>query len=117
MVKQNLVKKKRGRPKGSKNKRKVLEPHIKGPNFERIQEAVRHIKESHRYKLKSRIEKDALDADQTYYFLYDLNSGDKYPEIIARFTVETEAELCTEFLNGIRKITKRKYEEKRVYIL
>lgn len=94
--------KKRGRPKGSKNKFKPIDPLAAS----RL-----------RYKLTSRIEKDALGADQCYYFIHDLKRGVAYPEIIARFTVETEAKLCTEFLNGTRKISKRMYEKKRICIL
>lgn len=109
-VQPNSAKRKRGRPKGSKNKRTVLSAHV--PNI-KIIETVARVK---RYILKSRIEKDVLDADQEYYFIYDLNKGVLYPEIIARFTVETEANLCVEFLNGIRKISKKEYNKKRIYI-
>lgn len=94
------VKRKRGRPKGSKNKP------IDVSASSRL-----------RYRLKSRIEKDALGADQCYYFIHDLKRGATYPEIIARFTVELEAKSCTEFLNGTRKISKRMYEKKRICVL
>ncbi len=120
VMKQDLVKKKRGRPKGSKNKRKVLDAHVPSPKHEEIVEAVKNLKgnlNGLRYKLKSRIEKDALSADQCYYFIYDLKRGATYPEIIARFTVELEARLCTEFLNGTRKISKRMYNKKRICVL
>ena len=122
MVKRNLVNKKRGRPKGSKNKRKVLSAHCEGSvSKDIIRQAV--ISDAFgptidsRYALKSRVEKNELDANQNYYFIYDLKRGDIYPEIIARFTVETEAKLCTEYLNGIRKISKKEYEKKRICIL
>ncbi len=112
MVKPSLIKRKRGRPKGSKNKCKVLNTPV--PNS-KIIEAVRNSKL--RYKLKSRIEKDALGADQCYYFIHDLKRGETYPEIIARFTVETEARLCTEFLNGTRRISKKMYNKKKICII
>ena len=133
MVKQNLVSKKRGRPKGSKNKRKVLSAHKEGsiPRAEitgviaGLNDALAYSKGdltrgtilNGRYKLKTRIEKNELDAAKEYYFIYDLNRGAVYPEIIARFTVETEAKLCVEFLNGVRKISKKEYEKKRICIL
>lgn len=106
MVKQSSNKKKRGRPKGSKNKitRTLAAP-------------ARRVSEHGRYKLKSRIEKDAMDADQTYYFIYDLNRGAMYPEIIARFTVETEANLCVEFLNETRTISKKEYAKKSICVI
>ena len=110
MVKRNLVSKKRGRPKGSKNK-----PYSKEDwtvKAEAISDSV-----NSRDSLKFRTEKNELDTDQDYYFIYDLKRGDIYPEIIARFTVETEAKLCTEYLNGIRKISKKEYEKKRICIL
>lgn len=136
MVKRNLINKKRGRPKGSKNKRKVLSAYASGTVSKiEIREAIHkaavkevvtssiggfeydHARENNRYVLKSRIENNELDADYEYHFIYDLTRGAIYPEIIARFTVETEAKLCTEFLNGIRKISKKEYEKKRICIL
>ena len=99
-----------GRPKGSKNK-KTVAPYSKQDwtnKAEALQSSVS------RYTLRSRVEKDALDADVMYYFIHDLNRGAIYSEIIARFTVETEAKLCVEFLNGIRKISKKEYHKKRL---
>ena len=120
MVKRNLVNKKRGRPKGSKNKPNInlefFTKRVGGTENQPIY-SVSTIPETIRYSLKSRTEKNELDADQDYYFIYDLNRGDIYPELIARFTVETEAKLCTEYLNGIRKISKKEYEKKRICIL
>ena len=115
-----MAKRKRGRPKGSKNKRIILPAHKEGRiSRDAVRLAIIVAKQNRetRYRLKSRIEKNELDADQEYYFLYDLNRGAIYPEIIARFTVETEAKLCVEFLNGIRKISKKEYEKKRINIL
>ncbi len=108
MVKQSTTKKRRGRPKGSKNR-------VKKPI--KLEAIPVTLSDSDRYTLRSRIEKDALDTDQTYYFIYDLNRGAIYPEIIARFTVETEAKLCVEFLNGTRKISRKEYNKKRVCVL
>lgn len=101
------IKRKRGRPKGSKNRPKLASP------------ACPITIEDHplkRYVLRSRVETDAMDAPIKYYFIYDLNRGAIYPEIIARFTVETEANLCVEFLNGIRKISDKEYNKKRIHI-
>ena len=115
MAKVNLVKRGRGRPKGSKNRRTVLSAHKEGSvSASEIRSVIENSKL--RYNLKTRIEKDTLDADIEYYFIYDLNRGAVYPEIIARFTVETEAKLCVEFLNGIRKISEKEYNKKRIYI-
>ena len=117
MVKRNLVKKKRGRPKGSKNKRKVLSAHIEGSVPRSVvAKAVLRLSKNDRYVLRSRIETDAIDAPIKYYFIFDIKKGDLYPEIIARFTVETEATLCVEFLNGIRKISEKEYNKKRLHI-
>jgi len=119
MVKQNSAKRKRGRPKGSKNKRSAsLIPCAKriGGSENHPVYSVSMIDPIKRYVLHSRIEKDVLEADQEYYFLYDLNRGAIYPEIIARFTVETEAKLCVEFLNGIRKMSEKEYNKKRIHI-
>ena len=117
MVKQNLVNRRRGRPKGSKNKRKVLSAHKEGSiPRSTIVKAIKSISKNDRYVLRSRVEKNILDADQEYYFIFDIKKGDLYPEIIAQFTVETEANLCVEFLNGIRKISEKEYNKKRVYI-
>ena len=100
-----------GRPKGSKNKRKVRSAYKEGAvSLDVIQAVVA----TSRYVLRSRVEKDALDADITYHFIHDLNPGAIYSEIIARFTVETEAKLCVEFLNGIRKISKKEYHKKKL---
>jgi hypothetical protein len=114
MVKQNSVKRRRGRPKGSKNKRKVLPAHV--PNDDIIEAVAESSRRDNRYILRSRVETDAMDAFIKYYFIYDLNRGAIYPEIIARFTVETEANLCVEFLNGIRKISEKEYNKKRIHI-
>ena len=106
MVKQNLVNRRRGRPKGSKNKKAAVKQVVPTSRFSK----------NDRYVLRSRVEKNILDADQEYYFIFDIKKGDLYPEIIAQFTVETEANLCVEFLNGIRKISEKEYNKKRVYI-
>ena len=105
-MKQSSNKKKRGRPKGSKNKitRTLAAP-------------ARRVSVNGRYKLKVRVEKDALDKDKTYYFIYDLNRGSIYPEIIARFTAETEAEICVEFLNETRTISKKEYAKKSICVI
>jgi len=123
MVKQSLDKRKRGRPKGSKNKKSSAFTTIKAG----LEEAIAYVQGDKskctvrifnpRYSLKTRTEKDTLDADQEYYFIYDLNRGEIYPEIIARFTAETEARLCVEFLNETRKISEKEFNKKRLYIL
>jgi len=114
MVKQNSAKRKRGRPKGSKNRRTVLSAYKEG--YISSTKIIEAIENTNRYVLRSRVETDAMDTPIQYYFIYDLNRGAIYPEIIARFTIETEANLCVEFLNGIRKISEKEYHKKRIHI-
>lgn len=45
-----------------------------------------------------------------------MNCGAVYPEVIARFTAEVEANLCKEFLNETRTISVKEYNKKRIYI-
>ena len=73
MMKRNLVKKKRGRPKGSKNKRKVLSAHTEGSVPRSVvAKAVLRLSKNNRYVLRSRVEADAMDATITYYFIFDI---------------------------------------------
>lgn len=67
-----------------------------------------------RYRMTARVEKNGLDMPQEFYFIYDLKRGDRYPEPLAKFYYEPEAKLCLDHLNAKRKITKRKYAEKRI---